>query len=318
MSLRLNSPLLSIALLLFAADQAIADCDPLDFATITDIQQTPETELAFVLTAPQQQYDRIKSEASTGAYGLFGEKMSYQDARTKARSIAQATRFDSASSYAAIYLSQHISPKGYSACLQNDRETAGLRLWLARREGDFLLLSALWIGSDPALGTASYDADPVVEGGTIVSKPRTWAKAQVQEIAVKRSGNVDVFLNLRVGGQSRTLVIVKDPPAVFWKTSTVFSQTLMKTSTAPRNPGCGSGQVSDCISPARPGGTFVPGSRAVTDRSTNIPNAYSETFTVDRPDQVCVTVTQSTGACEVQGFAQGRLMAIEKYPDFAQ
>jgi hypothetical protein len=306
----------AIVVLFFVASQSRADCNPQDFAEITDIQQSPETELAFVLAANQGEYDRFKNLAvSTGTYGLLSKAITYQEALDRARAVAQATKFDYRSSYAATYLSQHIVPKAYLFCLEQDREMPGLRLWLNRREGDFLLFKALWVGNDTTLSSATYDSEPLVDGGTLVSKPSSWPKAQVQEIVVKRSGNADVFLNFRVGGQSKSLVVVKDPPNVIWRTSLVISRTLMKASSHGPNPGCSAGSVADCISTTRPGGSFVPGSRAITESVTSDPTRYSAKFTIDGPNQICVQMTQSTGACEVANTAQGRLMAIEKYPE---
>jgi hypothetical protein len=84
------------------------------------------------------------------------------------------------------------------------------------------------------------------------------------------------------------------------------------------NPGCSAGQVVDCIYTSRPGGSFVPKTRAVSERVTSDPSHYGETFNVDTPAQVGVTMTQSTGDCNVGQSAQGRLMALERFPTAAE
>src|SRR5262249_17227915 len=150
--------------------EARADCNPRDFVEITDIQRTAETELAFVLTASQQEYDRIKSGGSSGgAFGLISGSANYQEAQDRASAIADATKFDYRSSYATNYVSQHIAPpRGYMACLEQERAAPGLRLWLNDREGDYLLFRAFWVGSDSSVPTAGYDAQPSVDGGMLI------------------------------------------------------------------------------------------------------------------------------------------------------
>jgi hypothetical protein len=123
-----------------------------------------------------------------------------------------------------------------------------------------------------------------------------------------------MFINIKVGGQVGSIVVVKDPPSIVWNSAPVRSSVLMRASSHGPNPGCSAGTTRDCIYPTRPGGTFVPGSRAITDRYSSDSAKYGESFDVDRPDQVCVSMTQSTGACEVTQTAQGRLTAIERYP----
>jgi hypothetical protein len=186
------------------------------------------------------------------------------------------------------------------------------QVWLNSREGDFLSFGAFWVGSE---ANAKYDAGPIVDGGTIISKPDSWEKGKVDEIVVKRTGNNDIFPSLKVGGQNKSIVMVRDPPPVTWTTKPVISERLMRASSHGPNPGCSAGQVADCIYPTRPGGLFVPGSRTITERRTSDPSHFGQTFGPDTPTQVCVTMTQSTGACEVTQSAEGRLMALERYPE---
>jgi hypothetical protein len=202
-------------------------------------------------------------------------------------------------------------------CLEKDKETPGLALWLQNRDGDYFTFRAFWVGADTKVGAAKYDAAPIVDGATLISKPDAWLKAKTEDVVVKRTANNDLYLNLKVGGQTRTKVIVKDPPTVVWLKQLVISPKLISAAPADRNPGCGVGSDSDTINPIHPGGYFVANTRT-TNHSTTAPDKYSEVFTVDRPDQVSVTISQSTGACEHLQHAKGQLQAIETFPQAAQ
>jgi len=143
-------------------------------------------------------------------------------------------------------------------------------------------------------------------------EPDAWLKAKTEDVVVKRDGNNDFYLKLKVRGETRTKVIVKDPPTVVWLKAPIFSKKTLFAQTAPKNPGCGFGQDSDIIYPAHLGGFFVANTRT-TNHSSDGNDSYGETFT-DRPDFVSVSITQSTGACEHQKTAKGQLQAIEMYP----
>jgi hypothetical protein len=315
--MRTSSFLVAIAALGATSIDAKAECSPRDFLVkdVVAIQQSGETELSFVLTSTEMEFNAAKQNAGASLYGLLG--LTYGAAQERARQIAQATKFDYRSSYAASYFSQTLAPTAvaaYVACLQGDRETPGIKLWLDSRQGDYLTFGAFWVGSDISIPTAKYDAPPLVDGGTVVSMPDAWFKAKSEQIVVKRNGNNDMFVSLKVGGQSRAQVIVKDPPAVAWYTTQTASPRLMRASSSGPNPGCSAGVATDCIIPTKPGGSFVPKSAAVTERTSNDPSTYGEAFYIDTPGQICVRMTQSTGACEVSHTATGRLSAIERYP----
>lgn len=305
------------------ATQAKAECSARDFMIkeVQDIQQSGETELAFVLTATEEEFNNAKKSAGlSGAYGLISGSASYGEAQEKARRIAQSTKFDYKSSYASSYFSQSLSPKAldaYVACLERDKERPGLTVWLQGRQGDFFTFRAFWIGSDVSLPSAKWDAEPLIDGGTVVSRPASWLKAKTEEIVIKRPTNVDLFLNLKVGGEVRSMIIVKDPPAVAWLQKPVISGVLMKASTHGPNPGCSAGETTDCVFPAHPGGSLVLKSAALTERSSSDPGKYSESFS-ETPDKICAKMSQNTGCCECTQTAQGRLLAIERYPQAAE
>jgi hypothetical protein len=172
----------------------------------------------------------------------------------------------------------------------------------------------LWNSPDSKTLVSPYDTAPALDGGRIVGKPDAWQSGRQEEIVVKREGNSDVYLNLKVNGQSVTQIIVKDPPLVSWERAPVISQVLMKTGSHGPNPGCSGGEVADCVFPLHPGGALILDSAALVDRNSSDPSNYNETFYLKSPNQICVKMRQSTGACEVTQTAQGRLTALEEFP----
>jgi hypothetical protein len=156
---------------LVAASAARADCNIRDFMVqnVTSIQQSGSTELAFVLTATDSQYQNAKQNlgGNVDIFGLFSGGLTYGQAQEKARQIAQSTKFNYSNSYASSYLSQTVSGKAlddYVACLQMDKETPGLPLWLQARAGDYFTFRAFWVGANTLVPTATYDAQPIIEG----------------------------------------------------------------------------------------------------------------------------------------------------------
>jgi hypothetical protein len=164
---------------------------------------------------------------------------------------------------------------------------------------------------------AKYDAPPLVDGGTLISKPDAWLKAKTEDIVVKRNGNNDFYLALKVGGQTKAKVVVKDPAAVVWIKQTVTSKKLLNPTSHGPDPGCSGEAQNDCIYPLHPGGSFVANTRT-TNHTSGDPAHYNESFTKDTPDQICVTMTQSTGSCQITGTARGQLEAIERFPQAAE
>ncbi|KQW82037.1 hypothetical protein [Ensifer sp. Root127] len=300
--------------------QVRAECDPRAFvvADVAAIALSDEAELAFVLTASETEYYSFKNSVSArSGLRLISDSANLKEAQDKARKIAEAINFDYKSNYASSLLAQQLSAKAvnaYRECLNHERENPGLRLWIENRAGDYFILGSFWVGADRSQGIAHYDAEPVVIGGTIISKPDDWVKGLTQEVVVQRDLNTDLMIKIRVGGQIGTMLIVKDPPAVTWETKPVKSPRITKVATRHGvGAGCFAGETADCIYPSQPGGYFVVGSAVVTERSSTDALRYAERFR-ETPDQVCVQMTQSTGACEHRQFAQGRLMALEKFP----
>ncbi|MBK7616329.1 MAG: hypothetical protein IPJ08_18370 [Burkholderiales bacterium] len=300
--------------------EARADCNPREFqlSEVKDIQQSGSTELAFVLTATEDEFNSAKKNASgSGSYGLISASADYAESKEKARSIAQSIKFDYKSSYASNYFVQTLSSKAlanYESCLEKDKEKPGLVLWLRQRDGDYFTFNAFWVGRNTNQATAKLDEQPLVDGASVITKPATWSKGKTEQILVKRNGNADFYLGLKVGGEVKSIVIVKDPPSVVWRTLLVSSERLLSIASHGPNPGCTAGEAVDCIYPLRPGGYFVPKTAVMSERNSSDPGRYKETYTKDTHQQVCVVINQGTGGCEVSQTAKGRLAALERFP----
>jgi hypothetical protein len=318
--LAINLSLTSLVLIptpLYAASCDIHDYIVRDTAAIN---QSNETQLAFVLTATESEYNAAKKNgAGGGGYALFSESLGYNNAQERARSIAQATQFDYKNSYARNFLYQNVSPAAaalYLDCIAS-AEKPGLYLWLDSRQGDYFTFEALWVSSDQK-AVVPYDTAPIVDGGRLISKPDAWQSGKPEQMVIKRDGNNDFYLNLKVDNQIKTEIIVKDPATVVWERVPVISQVLMRTGSHGPNPGCSGGEVADCIFPLHPGGALIPDSATLTDRTSSDPSHYNEIYSIKSPNQICVRMIQSTGACENSQTAQGRLTALEEFPHAAQ
>jgi hypothetical protein len=313
-------PLVSAAALLVAGSVAKADCSIKDFIVqdVVSIQQSGATQLAFVLTATESEYQRAKTTLAEGAdvFGLFFRDLTFGQAKERARQVAQATKFDY--SYAANYLSQTVSGRAldnYVQCLETDKNGPGLRLWIHKREGEYFTIRGFWIGANTNSLEAKYDALPILDGARLIGAPEIWIRAKTEEFVIKREGNNGFYLNMKVGGETKTIVVVADPPNVVWVRELVISPKKLSAASSNGNP-CTGATDSDTIYPLHPGGYFVPNSRTI-NHSTTDEGHYAENFVVDKPDQVSVVMSQSTGACEHRQVASGQLQAVETYPQAA-
>ncbi|CAD7036186.1 hypothetical protein RHAB21_02493 [Pseudorhizobium halotolerans] len=321
---RLSVALLMVGMLMWTVEAHAQECDPRSFMiqNISSIQQSGETELAFVLTSSREEFETVKKSGGlAGSYNLISGSANYDEAKQKAEQIAQSIRFDYRQSYASSIFLQAISPlatAAYSECLNKNRETPGLALWFEKMEGDYVTLRAFWIGRNVNLATAEYDEDPVVGGGEIVAQPRTWTKAKAEKIVVKRTPGEDLFVSLAVGGETNSVIVVKSPPAVLWQQASVTAPSPMQACSHGPNPGCSAGEAKQCVDATRPGGRFVENTWAITNRTTSDPSTYGENFEKRGSSKICVTMTQGTGACEVTQCAVGQLTAVETYPTVAE
>lgn len=300
------------------------DCDPRAFMiqNITSIQQSGETELAFVLTSSRQEFDSVKKSGGlSGSYGLISGSANYDEAKQKAEQIAQSINFDYRQSSASSIFLQQISPvaaAAYSECLNKNRETQGLTLWFQKKEGDYVTLRAFWVGNKDQ-ATAAFDEDPVVDGGEIVAKPKAWSKAHSEKIVVKQNPGEDLFVSLAVGGETNSIIVVKAPPTVVWQQGPVSAAPPpMRACSHGPNPGCTAGQAGQCVEATHPGGRFLDDTWAVANKTSSDPSRYKEKFEKKGLGKVCVTIEQDTGACEVNQCAGGVLTATETYPRVAK
>jgi hypothetical protein len=97
---------------------AKAECNPRDFLVkdTQALQESSETELAFVLTATKDEFDEAKRDIGIGGrYGIISGSATFPEAKDKATKIAQSTKFDYHSSYAKQYFVQTISPNALKA-----------------------------------------------------------------------------------------------------------------------------------------------------------------------------------------------------------
>jgi hypothetical protein len=316
---------LIVAVVFPAKGQAQCDIRSFMVQNITSFQESDETILAFLLTASEKEYDNAKTGLShagswLGPYGLFDDKTTYSQAKEKAHEIAQAINFNYQHTYAASYFNQQASGEALNAyvqCLNKNKNSPGLPIWLAQRNGDFFTYQAFWVGADTTQPLGKIEGTPNISGVDIISFPDTWVKGAEQPIVLKRKGNVDFYLGFKVSGQSNAIYAVPDPPPEpTWQKATVISNKQLTAASHGTGEACGGSSDSDCIYPAHPAGFFVPGTRTVSPNTTD-PHNYGEKYTADRPDQICVTISQSTGDCQQTQVAKGRLQAIERYPEAA-
>ncbi len=304
-----------------ATVHAQQDCNIRDFLVqdIQSVKQSAETTLSFVLTASEQEFNKVKQAGGVDVLDIFS--LDYKSAQEKARQIAQSIHFDYKSSYAYDYFSQTISAnvvKLYSDCLtKNNRNTPGLYVWLDSRKGDFFNFSGFWVGSDTNVPSAEYTEAPTIKGAEFIDKPDAWPRGVARDIVVKRSENIDFYFKLHVGDQKTVVEIVKDPPGIVWDQKPVVADKEMQAAPHGPNPGCSAGSDESCVYPQRPGGSLITNSASI-EHSTSDPSTYSQKIILSSPQKICASITQSTGCCECPQSAKGRLSAIERFPLLAQ
>lgn len=309
-----------LALLAVGGSAQGAGCNIRDFmvADVTSINLSGENELAFVLTSTKEEFESAKKNgAAGGTYDLVGGSINWEQARSRAVSIAEATRFDYKSKYAHSYFSQNASQAAlgaYKNCLDSARETPGVSLWYEGREGRYLRFGAFWVGTDIRIATAS-NSEIEVDGGQVVSEPVDWHKAKTEEIVVRQDEDEDLFLSVKIDGQTSSFVVVSEPPPVVWKVKEVKGR-ILNVGSSHSNP-CSGGAAADVLFPTMPGGAFVKGSVAISNRSTTDAAHYGESID-SSPLRISATISQHTAACERPQSATGQLIAIERYPEPSQ
>lgn len=298
---------------LFLPLHAFAECRPRDFM-INDVVNWKldiKKEIAFLLTATEDEFNKAKKELGGGYDMITGE---FQDARENARRLATTVKFDSSYAYDASFFSQTLSEAGinaYEDCLLKDPNRPQFEIWFQERDDDVFYFRAVWVGDDITIPTAKLAEPLKVINGKAVDVPKKWIKSQPQPFVVQRSENKTMTLILKVGEKSAAFTIVKDPPDVHILTQTITADKPLPVESTYSNP-CSAGSAMQCINTRNQGGFFVPHTEKFVG-VTNNKGYYHEDYSVT-PTKICVTVTQGTGACENRGIAHGVLTATEEYP----
>lgn len=301
-----------LAIWLGVEPEVMAQCHPNHFLIQdqTIIQQSEQVQIAFVLTATENEFN-----SSKGQLGFF-EKLSFGQAKEAARQISQTTKFDYAGSYAINFLQQSLSGKaleGYADCLTRDKEHPGIAAWLSNRQGEFYTIDVFWVGVTPQ-GTANNDAPIKVINGELIEAPKQWVRALTERVVIRKKPAADAFVTFQIGGRTGGISIVHEAPALLSR-AIVSPDLLQAESYHVNSRVCGGRAVQGCIRPPDKNGFLVPGSGALGDANIGDPSHFSSEVSVDRPEQICMKITQSTGCCECRFKATGHLTAIEQYPD---
>jgi hypothetical protein len=322
---KLNWSLAGSALLLALQPVASrADCDPAQFflQDIKSVQITDEMKIAFLQSASSSQYKSATDDAGVSlAFGPVAGKLNYDQARESARQEASLRHWSYDRSYYGNMLIKAVSPEAarqYSACLDHDQSTIGLRLSLDHVVGPYAYVHAMWIGQDGGQGTGRLDPDPVYQHVTKIRTPEVWLKGVGQTFVVERDPSSDGLIALGVAGVENSIVIPRDRVETPMRTATVVAKPI----------GVSSGGSSDgnsewvrphsaaaCMTPQHLGGYLVVGSGNVTDmtRTGDASRAYWHVVT-DTPQQVCIQIDSSTAAKEHTNSIKVTPIATERYP----
>jgi hypothetical protein len=302
----------TFACVLSFATPSLADCDAKDFMVQdkTSIQTSEQIQLAFVLTATREQFDKAK-----GSLGIF-DVLSFEAAKEAASKISQTSKFDYSSSYSLSYLQQTLSGKAleaYVACLTLDKERPGITAWLSKREADYYTLRVFWVGLTPQ-GIGNFGAPIQVMNGQLVRSPKQWVRAVTEEVVIKKNPFADAYVSFDVAGQTGGIAIVHDPAPFLQRA--ISSPTVMNVDSSNiSGKVCGPKSTQDCIRPTQKGAFLRLNSANLIEAKIGDPNTFSTKITQNQPEQICMTITQSTGCCECHNVSSARLTAIEQYLD---
>lgn len=315
--------LFASVLLLFPT-AAIAQCDPVKFlaADITNITLTDELKTAFLQVANKEQYDQASQGGKTSfGYGPYSGSLDYDQAKASARKEAELRQYKYDRQFYVRYLTQRLSPVGaesYSKCLEQDRNSPGLRLWFSRMEGSFYFIKGFWVGRDTEQGVGSLNGDPIAKGFEIIQLPSEWTKGQTYEILAQKSSDVDGVISIKVGKEQAAFVAVRDIPPVQMATSRVESAKLVDIASGGthdrKSPWVLPQRDKSCVYPSKPGRALLLGSGNVADyKETAAPNTVRWEITTNTPEEFCITFHSSTGDKKVRNTISGRAAAFERY-----
>ncbi len=302
----------TIACALISATPSLADCDPKDFMVQdkTSIQTSEQIQLAFLLTATREQFDKAK-----GSLGIF-DVLSFDAAKEAASKISQTSKFDYSSSYSLNYLQQTLSGKaleGYVACLTLDKERPGIRAWLSKREADYYTLKVFWVGLTPQ-GIGNFGAPIQVTNGQLVRSPKQWVRAVTEEVVIKKNPFADAYVSFDIAGQTGGIAIVHDPAPFLQRA--ISSPNLMNVSSVNvSGKVCYAGETIDCIRPTQKGAFLRLNSASLTETRIGDRSTFSQKVTQNSPEQICMSISQGTGCCECRNVSSARITATEQYID---
>ena len=201
----------------------------------------------------------------------------------------------------------------YSACLEMDKSTPGLRIWLSKRQGDFFTLRAFWVGGTEGQGEGRVVGEPKVKNVEIIELPTVWPRGTPQSIVISKTSNNDAYFSLNVDGKQQTYIILHDPPPALPVASHVISGQKIEVENEHSEGTCKGVKKQGCVTPQTPGGFLVPGSGVLTDFSMARPDEYKQTVEVNRPEQICISLLVTTSDCPKTNRGEGVVSAIERY-----
>jgi hypothetical protein len=316
-------PLISSAVIVLTTIPVAAICNPVDFMAkdSTKIIWTDDLKTAFLLTASKEQYEQAsKGGATSFGYGGFTGSLDFNQARQSAFKELELQNMTFSHEQYLNLISQRLSPDAsimYSKCLES-LQSPGLRIWLEKKEGNFIILNATWVGGDETKGLGEYDKEPVVREAEIVEKPDTWPKGKRQQIVLKKASDADAYLSISVSGQKYTYIALRDHRPTQMGSRIVSGEPAQVDSggtTDGNHPACQPDAQKSCAVPKHPRGYLVVGSgTAIQTKLTGDRNRVGWRVVDDKPEQICIEFYSSTGACPHLTSSSGRASAIERYP----
>lgn len=307
------------SLLALLSSPAFAECKIEDFAIkdYTNFSSDSRVSLALLTLVTREQYELIKNSIWTsGSYAeIFKGAVDYDDFKQRLNKELAYSSFNYDLQTATRYVSQHLSAGAielYSQCMEKDAAVLGLRLWLARRDGPYYNLKAIWVNG-PAEPPGKFTGK-IEDGVTAISDvPQEWPRAIVKEILVKKSApnNQAGAFVLKVNDTSVPFVVVPDP--------IIQEYDYIPTSIAPigtasgGNWSSGRKEASTCAVPP-PGTTWVRGQAKINQFYTSEASRGGSEIMSQDEYSICWKVWISTSAEEHAETVKGGILALARRP----